>query len=602
MPVSKRMVVYPCFILLLILTAAAILRVVGIDFGLPMAYHNDEPVLVLACQQFFSGDFNPHNFLYPSLLMYFMHAVQRIYFVLAGGPVDLTMLYLLSRLTVAAFGIGCVIFVFLLGKKLAGSTAGLAAALLLSLSPLHVIHSHYATTDVPLSFFVLWSIYQALNLEERGRWCDYILTGLAAGLTVSIKIPGAAVFVPILIAHLIRIQRLEKMNLLRQCQEYYRRWPARSVLFLLPTFTATAAYLFFKHFAWFADRLLRRIPVDLWQTYHDEIVSHLAAAAGKYALLFGGGLLLIVFIWPIWRVRLGRLFTLFAVALVAFFASTPYAIIDFKQFAHDFLFQMVVSQTTWSGTFADKAPALVTNFGYLLGDFGPVLLFFVVLAAVRTIIQKDVPLFLFFSFGLFYYFYLGTWKLMFDRYMVPLLPILAVLAAVGFVWVAVELASFLCAKWRIPRWCTYGSLTLLLFVPPAFSMGKEAVDFDRYLLKKNTRTLAFEWATANLPRQAKILREQYAPEIEIDGFDVININFMFNDSVDADYVYKNKIDYLIVTDKLWSRPMQEDGVVQPRSAYQRIVDYADLLWSIAPTPANPGPEIHIYRIRYPDPK
>jgi hypothetical protein len=43
----------------------------------------------------------------------------------------------------------------------------------------------------------------------------------------------------------------------------------------------------------------------------------------------------------------------------------------------------------------------VTNFGYLLGDFGPVLLFFVVLAAVRTIIQKDVPLSFVFSLASF---------------------------------------------------------------------------------------------------------------------------------------------------------------------------------------------------------
>ena len=87
-----------------IIVFSIVLRIIGIKFGLPMAYNNDEPVLVLATQQFFSGDFNPHNFLYPSFLMYVMHLVERIYYLFVATPPDLSTLYILSRLTVALFG------------------------------------------------------------------------------------------------------------------------------------------------------------------------------------------------------------------------------------------------------------------------------------------------------------------------------------------------------------------------------------------------------------------------------------------------------------------------------------------------------------------
>ena len=131
----------------IILAMGAVLRLIGIRFGLPMAYHNDEWVLVLATRQFFGGDFNPHTFLYPSLLMYIMYAFERLYFLFASGRDDLSTLYTLCRVTVVLFGVGSLWVIYRLGERLHDYRTGLIAAFLLSLSPLHVINSHFATTE-----------------------------------------------------------------------------------------------------------------------------------------------------------------------------------------------------------------------------------------------------------------------------------------------------------------------------------------------------------------------------------------------------------------------------------------------------------------------
>ena len=185
-----------------ILLLGFVLRIIGIRFGLPQAYHNDEWVLVLATKQFFTGDYNPHNFLYPSLLMYIMYGFERIYYLFSNQSVDVSTLYILCRITVVLFGIGSIYLTYQLGKQLYGKATGMIAALLLCLSPLHVINSHFATTDVPLTFFILLTLISATLMAKKGNAASYVLTGILFGMTVSIKIPGTITLMPILIAHL----------------------------------------------------------------------------------------------------------------------------------------------------------------------------------------------------------------------------------------------------------------------------------------------------------------------------------------------------------------------------------------------------------------
>src|SRR5262245_53173641 len=67
---------------------AAILRLIGLRYGLPAVYNPDEVAIMTRALSFATGTLNPHNFLYPTLYFYVLFAWVGLYlgFVwLSGG-------------------------------------------------------------------------------------------------------------------------------------------------------------------------------------------------------------------------------------------------------------------------------------------------------------------------------------------------------------------------------------------------------------------------------------------------------------------------------------------------------------------------------------
>jgi hypothetical protein len=208
------------FLLLLtaILVGSFCLRVWGSGFGLPAytRYHPDEHALVdRAAAILWSGDWNLHRFNYPPLYAYFQAGSYALYFIY-GVTQDLWRYvptfvvpnyYLVGRLQTALFGALTVLIVYLAGRQLRGRRTGLLAAGLLGGNYLHVIHSHYATFDVTLGFWVsLTLLFCALIVARQGfddrerstAW--YFLAGLCAGLAGATKYNGAIVIITPLLA------------------------------------------------------------------------------------------------------------------------------------------------------------------------------------------------------------------------------------------------------------------------------------------------------------------------------------------------------------------------------------------------------------------
>jgi len=577
-----------------LLTLGAVLRIIGIRFGLPMAYHNDEWVMVFATRQFFSGDFNPHIFLYPSLLMYIMYGIERIYFLFFSGREDLSTLYVICRMTVVLAGVVSIYVTYELGKRLHDHRAGLVAALALCISPLHVINSHYATTDVPLTLLMLLTLLAVLRLTGDRSQRAYILTGLVFGLTVAIKIPGAVLLVPIVIAHLAGVARTRQLHWGAVLREEAGNRRQIGWALLAAVGIGAAVYLFFRQFEFFARMLQNRFQVELWAKYYQEIISHARAMATKGALVSGVLVFVLIASRRLWWPELHKFLLLAAAAIAAFFLATPYALLDYKTFAHDFLFQMVISQTNWSGMFASYKPGYITHFTYLWNDLGAIPLIMALAGVVLYIRRGTLKNWIILSAFAVYYLYIGSWKLMFDRYMVPVLPLLVVLYAGALVELIDEGLRRLKGPWNSATFII-AVMTGLLVLPGARMLYNSYL-FDSYLLKTSTRKLAYDWAVEHLRKDAVVLREQYTPELELAGYKTINVNFTFNDSVTVDYVRRHGVDYIIVCDRLWKRPVQEDGVIGEREAYRKIPKYATLIYRIEPSKPHPGPEIKIFEV------
>jgi hypothetical protein len=155
--------------LLVIATGALLLRVVGVQYGLPAVYNPDEVAIMARALSFAKGTLNPHNFLYPTLYFYVLFAWVGTYLAfvwLSGGVASVlalqqlyftnpTGIYTAGRLLGVVFGTLCVLALYRLTAVLYGRTAGLMAALFLAVAPLAVRDSHYVKHDIPATLAVI---------------------------------------------------------------------------------------------------------------------------------------------------------------------------------------------------------------------------------------------------------------------------------------------------------------------------------------------------------------------------------------------------------------------------------------------------------------
>ncbi|NLD72152.1 MAG: hypothetical protein GX649_05475, partial [Chloroflexi bacterium] len=78
--------------------------------------------------------------------------------------------------------------VFLIGRRLYDGRVGLLGALLLSLSVLPIQHAHFFTVDPPTTLYVTLALYLAVRVAQGGGWGSMLALGVAFGLAVSAKI------------------------------------------------------------------------------------------------------------------------------------------------------------------------------------------------------------------------------------------------------------------------------------------------------------------------------------------------------------------------------------------------------------------------------
>ncbi len=190
--------------LIAILAGAAVIRLWGLDWGLPFPYHPDEGSILFHSLGFGTGDLNPHWFRWPSLMMYVMFGSYGALYVIGklvgfySAPADLVRHYVsdlswfwyMGRALSAAAGVATVWVTYAFGRRSYGKAVGLTAAAILAVTYLHVRDSHYATPDVVSTLLATLSLLAALTAVSRGRAGRLILAALLAGLAASAKYPA----------------------------------------------------------------------------------------------------------------------------------------------------------------------------------------------------------------------------------------------------------------------------------------------------------------------------------------------------------------------------------------------------------------------------
>ncbi len=200
---------------IVILLAGFFLRFWGLSSDL---MRTDDAAVAQTILAVYHGVFNEDSILqssffftfFPALVMkgisvflstIFFHKEASVY------PFTLSQTIFLSRVVIAFMGFLSIPVLYLSMKRLAREQTALLGTFLFSISFVHIFHSHRLAPDIPAAFFVLLCLYCSLAIYESGRWHNYFLAGVFAGLAALSKPAAGLAVLVIVCAHFLRWQR-----------------------------------------------------------------------------------------------------------------------------------------------------------------------------------------------------------------------------------------------------------------------------------------------------------------------------------------------------------------------------------------------------------
>lgn len=191
------------FGLFLLTIVAALLRLPGVFWELPDAqahlqsFHPDEANVVETALRIASGDLNPHNFSYGSLL-YYVDAACLWLGIRFGVLGELGDAYLVTRGVSCVLGSLTPLLVYRLTREVEAKRGpAFLAAALLAVAPGHCLLSGYATFDVGALFFSLVSLLFSVMAIRDEKLRTLAIAAIASGCAAGVKYQAAAVTLPI---------------------------------------------------------------------------------------------------------------------------------------------------------------------------------------------------------------------------------------------------------------------------------------------------------------------------------------------------------------------------------------------------------------------
>ena len=306
----------------------------------------------------------------------------------------------------------------------------------------------------------------------------------------------------------------------------------------------------------------------------------------------------LIAVWMTLGTKPSRLVASLAVvgaAAGAFLVAAPYTILDLPAFLNGY--------AHLAGSYAPKRlaePAWLTYYKHLsrsmewpafllvLGGLG--------LGAVRAVrgpgrVRWTVTI----AFPLLFYYFLSGQTLVFGRYLLPLLPFVCVLAAVGAVSGVSLLRRFDIP--RAPRTAIIAAITAAALLPPAWG----SIGFIRMLARTSTVEQAYSWILSDIPRGSTIVIETQALLITSKSYKASNVPQLVLDArapSDYDAYVKAGTDYIIASSQKFG-----DALRRPQdfpdlyNAYASLFGQSQEVMRFTPNDEHPGPEIRIYRLR-----
>lgn len=411
---------------------------------------------------------NPHWFPYGSFPMYLIKFGGHIMSAVTGQVwYDWEHLTLIGRILSGLFSLGTIVLVFLLGRQIfapslgrnRGDAIGLLAAAFMAVTVLDIQLAHFAAFDVELTFFMTLALYMAIRLMRSGKWTTAIGLGAAIGLALACKVSAASVVIPAVVAALLY-----------------------------------GLYGLAKESGEFAGKpRMQALPGPEAERYGPEGV-----ALGP-------------------RLITGTLLNLIiagVVTLVVWFVAMPYAFLDFANWSARVIEEAGISRGSsdipYTRQYIGTIPFLYQ--GWNLAQWG-VSMPLGILAGIglgyslwQTVARRLKAELVLVSYLLVYSLTTFTAESKFDRYLLPVLPVLLLLAARFVVVVATPKPhTEHVFTIRIPRFRTWAMSAIALL---AFGWAAVwALAFNQIYSVEHTMNQATRWMYQNMPNGSSYSNE-----------------------------------------------------------------------------------------------
>ncbi len=546
-----------------ILSYAFLIRIVGIDFGLPYLYNADEPIFVEHSKHILNGSLNPGWYGAGTLIIYLLailyamiFAIYYVYSCAIGNThtlsefkqiivkilqSDPTLFYLPGRLLMVFFAVISIYMVYLISKKLYSEQVGILSSFCLALSPLHIIHSRYIRPDIPTTMLILLSTYFLFNFFDQHNQIKWlVLSSLFAGFSIAAKYTSGVIVIPIIIYSVI-------------C-DFGRGKPLKQQLF---------------------DKRENKSEVPENNT-EVSLLNHILNSI-KIKTYLGRALLFI---------------------FMGYFIFAPFTVIEYRK-----LVSAVVFEARDIHLGHERLAGIQNHIWYLKNTlrYGIGGLFFELFAAIGLLfifIKKPRGRqLLFISFPTLFFLIIGCAKLRWSRWLIPVLPFEAILFGTGFYFSY----QYLCKAIIIQRFRPQiAGLFVVALITASYPTLKHNIEYAARLTKPDTRTIAKKWVEHNLPDGSTIAYEHYAPHLHIRSkrnFKLINTDWKAIVLKPISAYKKMSVDYIIITssfkDRFYKEPTKYTVEI---SRYEELKTMASLV-KVFDNKKNPGVVVEIYKLK-----
>ena len=470
--------------LVLILAIASILRLNGInwDEGFGFTPHPDERAILMKSWEIefpsysnlslifdqSNSPWNPNWFAYGSFPIYLLEFVQSFWELITGSEIFDSRIMARSLSTLA--DLGTIIGTALLARACFGNKVSLLASVLVSFSVIHIQLSNFFAFDTFVTLFSIWTLFFLHRVTKKGALKDSIIAGILIGLGLASKISIFPILGVFIFAHLIgSIGYYFGPGKIRFPISTASKNMSVGLIAGLVAFVLAEPYAFLDWSQFIADNkeqseMVRRIRDYPYTRQYIDTTPYLyqIVQLGKWAIG-----------WPF--TIIGLLGISSALISIKHWKSGVFTVFIFIMLG----LVLIVSNSILMIVISSSFAFLVLIFNFVLRG------------------EKALGKLLIISWIIPYALIVGSFEVKFTRYLLPIIPLFAILASL----LLVEMAS---KSRRIIR--LVGYVLSVLVIVSTIVLG---LAYQKIYETAHPGVAASEWITENVPNNSILLKEHW---------------------------------------------------------------------------------------------